>query len=62
LAGALVSYERVISMAFKALTKVKHNGHWYEPGDTLKKINKEEAERLVELGAAKEEKKQEEEK
>lgn len=47
-------------MAIKAITKVKHNGHWYEPGDTLKKLNKEEAERLVKLGAAKEEGKKDE--
>jgi hypothetical protein len=47
-------------MAFKALTKVKHNGHWYEPGDTLSEINKEEAERLVELGAAEEKGKKDE--
>lgn len=44
-------------LAYKALTQVKHNGHWYEPGDTLKKIGKEEAERLVSLGAAKEDSK-----
>jgi hypothetical protein len=60
-ADALNSFERMIKLAYKALTNVKHNGHWYSPGDTLKRIGKEDAERLVELGAASEDKKEEKE-
>ena len=33
--------------------KVKHNGKWYEPGDEIKKVRKEDGERLVNLGVAK---------
>lgn len=34
--------------------RVKHNGKWYEPGESLKKAKKEEGDRLIELGAAEE--------
>jgi hypothetical protein len=60
-ADALKPFERMIKLAYKALTNVKHNGHWYSPGDTLKKINKEDAERLADLGAVKEDKKEDKE-
>lgn len=33
---------------------VKHNGKWYPAGKPLKKVKKEEGERLIELGAAEE--------
>ena len=47
-------------MGLKAVSKIKHNGQWFEPGETLKKVSKEDTERLVELGAAKEDSKKEE--
>jgi len=36
-----------------AIGTVKHNGKWFNDGDSLKKIKKEDGERLIELGVAK---------
>jgi hypothetical protein len=44
----------MIEMDLKVTANVKHNGKWYKSGDALKKVKKEEGERLVELGAAEE--------
>lgn len=41
-------------MELKATATIKHNGKWYKAGEDLKKVNKEDGERLVKLGAAKE--------
>jgi hypothetical protein len=43
-----------------AKANILHDDKRFEPGDLMKKIKKEEAERLIELGAAEEDKKQEE--
>jgi hypothetical protein len=37
-------------MSLKVTGNVKHNGEQYKPGDEIKKIKKEEAERLINLG------------
>lgn len=39
-------------MAIKVLKKVKHNGKYYEKNEVIKKIKKEEEQRLIDLGAA----------
>lgn len=39
-------------MDIKALANIKHNGKWYGPGDGIKKVKKEDGERLVVLGVA----------
>jgi hypothetical protein len=44
----------VIIVDLTALSRVKHNGNWYDPGDDIKKVKKEDGERLIEIGAAKE--------
>lgn len=36
-----------------ALGSVKHNGKWFNEGDSIKKVKKEDGERLIELGVAK---------
>lgn len=41
-------------MELKATAKIKHNGKWYSPGDEIKKVKKEDGERLIKLGVAKE--------
>jgi NADH dehydrogenase [ubiquinone] 1 alpha subcomplex assembly factor 7 len=44
----------VIIVDLTALGRVKHNGNWYEPGDDIKKVKKEDGERLIQLGVAEE--------
>jgi membrane protein involved in colicin uptake len=41
-------------LELKATAKIKHNGKWYSPGDDIKKVKKEDGERLIKLGVAKE--------
>jgi hypothetical protein len=41
----------MIEMDLKALGKVKHDGKWFDAGSTFK-VNKEEGERLIKMGAA----------
>ncbi|MEH7223858.1 hypothetical protein V7112_08555 [Bacillus sp. JJ1566] len=36
-----------------ALGSVKHNGKWFNEGDSIKKIKKEDGERLIDMGVAK---------
>jgi membrane protein involved in colicin uptake len=36
-----------------ALGSVKHNGKWFSDGEPIKKVKKEDGERLLELGIAK---------
>ncbi|MFE8697976.1 hypothetical protein ACFYKT_16665 [Cytobacillus sp. FJAT-53684] len=36
-----------------ALGTVKHNGKWFKAGDAMKKVKKEDGERLINLGTAK---------
>jgi hypothetical protein len=43
-----------------AKANILHDEKRFEPGDLMKKIKKEEAERLIELGAAIEESKKDE--
>jgi hypothetical protein len=50
----------MIEMDLKALGKVKHDGKWYDAGSTFK-VNKEEGERLIKMGAAEELQESEEE-
>jgi hypothetical protein len=37
-------------MSLKVIGNVKHDGEQYKPGDEIKKIKKEEANRLIDLG------------
>jgi hypothetical protein len=41
-------------MELKAKTNIKHNGKWYQPGEVIKKVKKEDGERLVDLKVAEE--------
>lgn len=41
-------------MDLKVSANVKHNGKWHEPGNELKKVKKEDGERLISLGVAEE--------
>lgn len=41
-------------MKVKTRGHVKHNGKWYEDGETIGSIKKEDGERLVQLGVAEE--------
>ncbi|KYC94370.1 hypothetical protein B4102_3591 [Heyndrickxia sporothermodurans] len=36
-----------------ALGTVKHNGQWFNNGDQIKKVKKEDGERLIDFGVAK---------
>ncbi|MBU5214952.1 hypothetical protein [Heyndrickxia oleronia] len=36
-----------------ALGTVKHNGKWFTNGEQIKKVKKEDGERLIDIGAAK---------
>lgn len=49
---ASIVYERVIEVDLTALSRVKHNGKWYIPGDEIKKVKKEDGDRLIYIGAA----------
>ncbi|MBO1515049.1 DUF7210 family protein [Metabacillus bambusae] len=40
-------------MDLVALGNVKHNGKWFNSGDSMKKVKKEDGERLVDMGVAK---------
>jgi len=39
-------------MAIKILSKTKHNGKYYEAGEVIKKIGKNDEQRLIDLGVA----------
>lgn len=39
-------------MDIKLKANVKHNGKWYKSGEEIKKVKKEDGERLVDLGVA----------
>ncbi|WP_147393816.1 hypothetical protein [Ammoniphilus oxalaticus] len=41
-------------MDVKATGVIKHGGKWFQSGDAIKKIKKEDGERLIFLGVAKE--------
>lgn len=41
-------------MELKAKTNIKHNGKWYQPGEVIKKVKKEDGERLVDMDVAEE--------
>ncbi|WP_181444513.1 hypothetical protein [Bacillus sp. 03113] len=41
-------------MELKVLTNIKHNSKWYKPNEEIKKVKKEDGDRLIELGAAEE--------
>ena len=41
-------------MKVKLRGYVKHNGKWYNDGETIGNIKKEDGERLIELGVAEE--------
>lgn len=44
--------ERVKRVDLIAKATIKHNGKWFNPGDSLKKVKKEDGERLLELNVA----------